>query len=137
MLREYICMTHPLNIPYMVENGHLKVKDGHLTLLAWLPNSPQSGLRFWMEKHQTYVSLFGKLYIPNLFKNEMKKNICKQRETVSSLGTGKQFYIFVKVGYYPLLSLAVLPFFLFIVYCCLLSFIILFIGYTIAQSYGL
>ena len=83
----------------MVENGHLKVKDGHLTLLACLPHSPQSGM--------------------------------------SSLGTGKQFYIFVKVGYYPLLSLAVLAFYFIFVYCCLLSIIILFIGYTNVQSYGL
>ena len=49
-------------------------------------------------------------------------------------GTGKQFYIFVKVGYYPLLSLAGLTF--YFIYC-LLSFIILFIGYTNVQSYGL
>ena len=45
-------------------------------------------------------------------------------ETVSSLGTGKQFYIFVKVGYYPLLSLAVLAFNFYslsiVVYCQLL-----------------
>ena len=137
MLREYICMTHPLNIPYMVENGHLKVKDGHLTLLAWLPNSPQSGLRFGWRNIKP-MSVYLASYIFQIYlKMKWKKNICKQRETVSSLGIGKQFYIFVKVGYYPLLSLAVLPFFLFIVYCCLLSFIILFIGYTIAQSYGL
>ena len=90
-----------------------------------------------MKKHQIYVSLFGKLYISKLFKNEIEKNIWKQRETVSSLGTGKQFYVFVKVGYYPLLSLAVLAFYFFIVYCCLLSIIILFIGYTNVQSYGL
>ena len=54
-----------------------------------------------------------------------KKNMWKQSETVSSLGTGKQFYIFVKVGYYPSLSLAVLTFILFNVYChvlyCLLG----------------
>ena len=55
-------------------------------------------------------------------------------ETVSSLGTGKQFYSFVKVGYYLLLSLAVLAFYFI---HCLLSVIILFIGYTNVQSYSL
>ena len=34
-----------------------------------------------------------------------------QREMVSSLGTGKQFDIFVMVGYYTLPSLAVLTFY--------------------------
>ena len=38
---------------------------------------------------------------------------------MSSLGTGKQFYIFVKVGYYPLLSLAALAF--NFTHCLLLS----------------
>ena len=42
-------------------------------------------------------------------------------ETVFSLGTGKQFYIFVKVGYYPLLSLAPLPF--NFIHCLLLSIV--------------
>ena len=56
----------------MVENDHLKVKDGHLTLLVCLPHSPQSSLKFgW--RNIIYVSLFGKLYILNLFKNEMEK----------------------------------------------------------------
>ena len=45
-LREYMYMTHLLNISYVVENGCLKIKDGHLTLLACLPHSPQSGLKF-------------------------------------------------------------------------------------------
>ena len=31
MFREYICMTHPINIPYMVENGHLEGQ-------GWLPD---------------------------------------------------------------------------------------------------
>ena len=59
-------------------------------------------------------------------------------ETVSSLCTGKQFYIFVKGGYFPLLSLAVLAF--NFIHCLLLSIVnyyIVYMGYTNVQSYCL
>ena len=58
-------------------------------------------------------------------------------ETVSSVGTGKQFYFLLRLAitpYYPKLHLHLN---LFIVYNCLLSFIILYIRYTNAQSYGM
>ena len=136
MLRECMCMTHPLNIPYMVENGHLKVKDGHLTLHTWLPHSLQFGLKFGWRNIKS-MSVYLANYIFQIYlKIKWKKNVWKQRETVSSLGTGKQFYIFVKVGYYSLLFLSC-AYILFNIYCCLLSFTILFIGYTNVQSYGL
>ena len=61
-LEEYMCMTHPLNFPYLEENGHLKVKDGHLTLLACLPHSPQSGLRFGRRNIQS-MSVYLAIYI--------------------------------------------------------------------------
>ena len=68
-------MTHPLNIPYMVENGHLKVKDGHLTLLACLPHSPQSGLKFGCGNIKSMsVHLAG--YIFQIYlKKEMEKHM--------------------------------------------------------------
>ena len=85
-LREYMCMTNPLNIPYMEENGHLRVKipymeenghlrvkDGHLTLLVWLPYCPRSGLRFERSNIKSIVSLFGNVYISKLIKKEMEK----------------------------------------------------------------
>ena len=52
-------------------------------------------------------------------------------ETLYSLGTGKQFYIFVKVGYYPLLSLAVLAF--NFIHCLLLSIVNYYIVYWVHQ----
>ena len=52
-------------------------------------------------------------------------------ETVLSLGTGKQYYIFVKVGYYPLLSLAALAFYL--IHCLLLSVVNYYIVYWVHQ----
>ena len=61
-LRDYMCMIHPQNILYMEENGHLKVKDSHLTLLACLPHSPQSGLRFGRRKFQS-MSAYLAIYI--------------------------------------------------------------------------
>ena len=64
----------------------------------------------------------------------MGKNIWNAAQTVSSLGTGKQYLLLVKVGYYLLLPLAALAF-KFI--HCLLSFIILYIRYTNVPSYGL
>ena len=100
----------PLNIPYMVENGHLKVKDGHLTLLASLLHSPQSGLKFGWRKIKS-MSVYLASYIFQIYLKKKWKNVWKKRQTVSSLGTGKQCYIFVKVGYYPLLSLATLAFY--------------------------
>ena len=50
---------------------------------------------------------------------------------MSSLDTGKQFYIFVKVGYYPLLFLAVLA--CYFIYCLLLSIVIYYFVYWTQQ----
>ena len=50
---------------------------------------------------------------------------------MSSLDTGKQFYIFVKVGYYPLLSLAALAF--YFIHCLLLFIVIYYIVYWVHQ----
>ena len=102
-LREYMYMTPP---KYSIYGRKWTFWRSRMVTWPSFPDCPicLSWSEIWMEKHQTYVSLFGNLYISNLFKNKMKKNVWKHRETVSSLGTGKQFYIFVTVGYYPLLS---------------------------------
>ena len=52
-------------------------------------------------------------------------------ETVSSLGTGKQVYIFVKVDYYPLPDLAALGF--NFIHCLLLSIVNYYIVYWVHQ----
>ena len=65
-----------------------------------------------------------------IFQNYLKSN-GKNMETVSSLGTGKQFYIFVKVGYYPPLSLAALAF--NFIHCLLLSVVNYYIVYWVYQ----
>ena len=129
-LREYMCMTHLLNIPYMVENGHLKVKTGHLTLLVWLPHSPQSGLKSGWRSIKP-MSVYLASYIFQIYLKIKWKNVWKQRERVSSLGTGKQFYILVKVGYYLLLSLASLAF--YFIHCLLVSIVIYYIVYWVHQ----
>ena len=77
-LRGYMCMTHPLNIPYMVENGHMKVKDGHLTLLACLPHSPQSGLKFGWRNIKS-ISVYLASYIFQIYL-KMKWNKCMETE---------------------------------------------------------
>ena len=59
-----------------------------------------------MEQHLICDSLVQILYISKLNKKENEKNAGNQGDTVSSMGTGKEFYIFVKVGYYPFMPLA-------------------------------
>ena len=74
-----------------------------------------------MEKHQIHVSLFGKIYIPNLFKNKMEKHVETEKQCLLWAQVSN-FTFFVKFGYYPLLSLAALTFYLMsiVVYCHLL-----------------
>ena len=55
---------------------------------------------FWsenvMEQHLICDSLVQILYISKLNKKENEKNAENQGETVSSMGTGKEFYILLK-----------------------------------------
>ena len=120
-LGEYMCMTHTLNISYMEENGHSKVKDGHLALLACLPHSPQSGLRFGRRNIQS-MSVYLAIYI---FQNQLKKVMEKL------CGIRWKHCLLVKVGYYPLLSLAALAF--NFIHCLFLSIVNYFIVYWVHQ----
>ena len=70
-------MTNPLNIPYMVENGHLKVKDGYLTLIACLPHSPQSGLKFGWRNIKS-MSVYLASYILQIYLKKKWKKVRKQ-----------------------------------------------------------
>ena len=49
-----------------------------------------------MEQHQICDILVQILYISKLNKKENEKNAGNQAETVSSMGTGKQFYILLR-----------------------------------------
>ena len=59
-----------------------------------------------MKHHLICDSLIQILCISKLIKKENEKNAGNQGETVSSVGTGKEILLSVKVGYYPLMSLA-------------------------------
>ena len=85
-----------------------KVKDGHLTIL---PDCPY--FSFWPEiwncKDPNPVMDALALEIHSkLIGKRKRKTLEWSLKTVTTVGTGKStdFYIFVKVGYYPLLHLA-------------------------------
>ena len=50
-----------------------------------------------MEQHLICDSLVQILYISKLNKKDNEKNGGNQAETVSSMGTGKQYYIFLRL----------------------------------------
>ena len=85
-----------------------KVKDGHLTIL---PDCPYSS--FWPEIwnckdiNPVMDGLALEIYSKLIGKGE-RKMLEWSLKTVTIVGTGKSidFYICVKVGYYPLLALA-------------------------------
>ena len=99
----------------------LKVKDGHLTILTDCPVPS-----FWPELSNceeaksmmvcVIIETFRKL---NVRKRKLKSGM--EPYTVTIVGTGKSidFYIFVNVGYYPLLPLACTCILLYtvVVYC--------------------
>ena len=66
---------NPRNIPYMVENGHLKVKDGHLTLLACLLHSPQSDLKFGWRNIKSMSVYLASYIFQNYLKIKWKKHM--------------------------------------------------------------
>ena len=59
-----------------------------------------------MKQHLICDSLIQNLYISKLIKKYNENNARNQGETVSSVGTGKEILLTVKVGYYPLMPLA-------------------------------
>ena len=95
-------MTHSLNIPYMVENVHLKVKDGHLTLLSCLPHRPQSGPKFGWRNIKSMSVYFASNIFQKLFKKEMEKTHGNR---------GKQCLLWAQVSNFTfLLRLAITPY---------------------------
>ena len=94
-------MTHPLNITFMVENGHLKVKDGHLTLLVCLPHSPQSALKFGWRNIKS-ISVYLASYIFQIYLKKKWKKTYRNR--------GKQCLLWAQVSNFTfLLRLAITP----------------------------
>ena len=126
-----MCITHPLNIPYVVENGHLKVKDGHLTLLACLPHSPQSGLKFGWRNIKSMSVYLASFTFQNLFKKQWKIMYGNRGKHYLLWAQESNFTFFFKVDYYPLLSLAVLAF--YFIHFLLLSIVSYYIVYWVQQ----
>ena len=59
MLREYMCMTQPLYIPYMVENEHMEGQGWSPDPLACLPLSLILVSDLEKEASEICVGLFG------------------------------------------------------------------------------
>ena len=59
-----------------------------------------------MKQHLICDSLIQIPFIVKLIKKENEKKAGNQGETVSSVGTGKEILLAVKVVYYPLMPLA-------------------------------
>ena len=67
----------PLNIPYMKENGYLKVKDGHLSIALSLDRDLEG------KTSNLFQFIWQAIYY-KINEKKWKKHV----ETVSSLGTG-------------------------------------------------
>ena len=124
MLRGYLCMTYPLNLPNMANMCFWKVKDGHLTIM---PDCHYSS--FWPEiwNCQDLNPVMDVLAIEIYWKliGKRKRKLLEwSLKTVTIVGTGKSiaFYIFVKVGYY--LIVLSLHLHIGIYCCCILSMVI-------------
>ena len=128
MFRGYLCLTHSLKYQIWYAMCFLKVKDGHLTILIDCPFSS-----FWpklpncVDLNLMMDGFTIEIYI-NLIENKGKRMLdwsFKQSllwEQVSQL----TFYIFVKVGYYPLLPLACAYILVYtVVVYCIWSYIVI------------
>ena len=73
MLREYICMTHPLNIPCMVDNGHFEGQGWSPDPPCLIAPSPQSGLRFGWRNIKPML-----VYLPSFMFQFCLKLKCKK-----------------------------------------------------------
>ena len=142
-------MTHPLNLPNMVEHVLLEGQGWSPDHLAWLPLPLILAWDLEVEGPKIYDACSGNIYFIKINWKKWKANIGNAAKTVTIVGTGKwiDFYIFVKVGYYPLLPLACTSIeaslklmhclLLYIVYGYPLSFNLFDIKDTNVQSYGL
>ena len=103
-----------------------KVKVDQINLLACLPYTLSLVSNLEVKAPKICAELFGNVYFIQVIQIKWE-NIWNSDETVSSVGTGKQFYILLRLAitpYYPLATLA----FTFI-HCLLLSIVIYYIGY--------
>ena len=92
----------------MVEHVLLEGQGWSPDHLAWLPLALILAWDLEEEGPQIYDACSGNIYFIKInWKNE-KHTLEMELNTVTIVGTGKwiDFYIFVKVGYYPLLPLA-------------------------------
>ena len=127
LIFENICAWHiPLIYHIWKKMDIRKVKVDHLTLLACLPLSLGLVCSLVEEATRIYAGLFGNIFIQIKWTKHLKP-----AGNCYSLGTGKQFYILLRLGYYPLLSLAVLAF--KFIHCLLLSIVIYYIVYWVHQ----
>ena len=99
----------------------LTVKDGHLTILTncpFLSFCPE--LPNYSHLESVMVCVMVKVYSKFNFEKKKKRQEM-EHYTVTIVGTGKSidFYLFVKVGYYPSLALscACILLYIVIVYC--------------------
>ena len=143
----YLCMTHPLkspymdiwrwrpfscleervidlsegqgHIPYMESHVLLKVKVGHLTTLS---PSFYSSIWIWNLKrsHQIYAGLFGKYILYKINSKSKWKNVWNPAKKHCLLWAQVwKFYLIVKVGYYPWISLACTSIHTLFIHCLL------------------
>ena len=160
-LGKYLYRTHPLNIPYMdnprsrltavltgmprlINRFGLKVKATFIygrtcafrrsRMVTWPSLSVCPYPSFWsenlLEQHLSYITLFGKLFIPKLNKMKWENQLDSSWNSVF-YGHRLAILLFVKVGYYPLLSLAVFTF--YFIHCLLLSIVTYSITYWVHQ----
>ena len=108
MFGEYLCMTHPLKLPYMVCQVLFEVKDGHWTILTDCPFPS-----FWPELPNcldlnSMMDGFTIEICINLFEKKGKRMLdwSFKQSLLWAQVSQLTFYIIVKVDYYPLLPLA-------------------------------
>ena len=73
----------------------LKVKDGHLTLLAYLPIALSLIWKYDGATPNLWQSVWQTIYF---IQSKMRKTSGFRRKQVSSMGTGKQFYILLRLA---------------------------------------
>ena len=96
-------------IPY--KEGHVLLEDsGRSRLVTWPPWLQTLSLPFWsqlsLNQHNLHASLIQAYCISKFYKKVKRKCAGNQEEQWLYGAQVRIFYLIVKVGYYPLLSLA-------------------------------